>query len=117
MARFRPTVVVQRQAAWLRYAVAFCWSQWTTPFAVLLNTLVVVLIGTPSDASIERMAIEIGILLLVYEAWLQWFLARYGLGLRMGQAIGLTLAVGLMVLLPYTPILVAQLVTQFGASG
>lgn len=69
-----------REAGWLRYAVAGNWCQWLLPalFAVLLVVADVALQAGFSGGRLARLLL-LG--LGAYGLWLQWFLARAGLGL------------------------------------
>ncbi len=74
-----------REAAWLRYAVAGNWCQWLLPalFAVLL---VVADVGLRLGLTGGRIGGVLVPALGAYGLWLQWFLARVGLGLGGWQA-------------------------------
>ncbi len=77
-----------REAAWLRYATAFCWCQWAVPLAVaalLMAVAPAMWLGLPGNAA------GVGLLLgvVAYVLWLQWFLARRGLDLSALRAAGL----------------------------
>jgi hypothetical protein len=69
-----------RDAAWLRYAVAFTWCQWVMPpalLAALLGSGMLVAAGVPDDAAELLGALA----LLVYALSLHFFIARQALDL------------------------------------
>lgn len=79
-----------REAAWLRYAVAFNWCQWAVPVAALALVVVAgVLVNTGLPVRLVTMLLLLG--LLGYGLGLYWFLARHGLGLTGGRAALLVL--------------------------
>ncbi len=83
-----------REAAWLRFIIAFNWCQWVIPLAamlVLAFTGVAIHLGLPTDAG----AVLAMLLLGGYGLWLHYFLARRGLGLSAVRAAVLVLAVNL----------------------
>lgn len=83
-----------REAGWLRYAVAGNWCQWLLPalFAVLLVMADMTLqAGLSSARLIRLMLLALG----AYGLWLQWFLARVGLGLGGWRAVALVVWVTL----------------------
>lgn len=80
-----------REAAWLRYAVAFNWCQWAVPLTALVMVLgagILVTMGLP----LRLVTIVLLFALLGYGLSLYWFLARHGLGLTGGRAALLVLA-------------------------
>jgi hypothetical protein len=93
----------QREAAWLRYAVAFNWCQWVLPIAAVLLLLVLaglMTIGLPSQAAGTVAVIG----LVLYALSLHWFLARHGLRLSRLRAavlvIGVNLGTAIVILVP-----------------
>jgi hypothetical protein len=69
-----------RQAAWLRYAVAFTWCQWVMPPAFLVAMLgsgILVAAGMPEDVAELLGALA----LLAYALALHFFIARHALDL------------------------------------
>jgi len=83
-----------RSAQWTRFAVAFNWCQWAIPVLAMILVVVagmLLALGVPS--SVGLVLVVIG--LAGYGMWLHWFLARNGLGLGVGRAILLVLAVNL----------------------
>lgn len=79
----------RREAAWLRYAVAFNWSQWAVP---VVAVLILIAMGVLSRMGLSDRQAAIGALFGIagYGMALHWFMARHGLGLGRGMA---TLAV------------------------
>ena len=74
-----------REEAWLRYATAANWCHWLLEFAFMLAlfaTTVLVGLGMPSNALLPVLLVAA----MAYSLWLQFFLARRGLGLRRGRA-------------------------------
>jgi hypothetical protein len=69
-----------REAAWLRYATAFNWCQWVPMFVSLLLLVLGLLAG-------------LLFVLVGYGLWLQWFVARHGLGLSALRAAVMVLGV------------------------
>jgi hypothetical protein len=93
----------QREAAWLRYAVAFNWCQWALPIAAVLLLLMLaglMTIGLPSQAAGTVAVIG----LVLYALSLNWFLARHGLRLSRLRAavlvIGVNLGTAAVILVP-----------------
>ncbi|HTR18339.1 MAG TPA: hypothetical protein VMI52_15100 [Acetobacteraceae bacterium] len=83
-----------REAGWLRYATALNWAQWVVPLALalLLPGMALALHGGVPP----QIAFSIGLILVAgYGLWLQWFLARHGLGLSRSRAALLVLVVGI----------------------
>lgn len=69
-----------REALWLRYITAATWSNWV----VLLVTLVATLLAAvlfPALLEQSGFLKALVVVAAVYELWLQWFVARAGLGL------------------------------------
>ena len=74
-----------RGALWLRYITAATWCGWV----VVLISLACALIAAVITPQIARQQAFIGALALcaaVYELWLQWFVAKVGLGVSGGRA-------------------------------
>lgn len=93
----------RRDAAWLRYAVAFNWCQWILPFlgaAMILASAV--LLGLGLSETTAAVAVLLG--LICYGMALHWFLARRGLGLSTSQAVLfvvlVNLGTGILAILP-----------------
>ena len=87
----------KRDNFWLRYAIAFNWSQFAITllllilFRVLASVMASVNAGQPSAGL--AVAIALGFLgLLGYTFWLHWFIARCGLGISRWQAVVVVLA-------------------------
>ncbi|MDE2006675.1 MAG: hypothetical protein KGI51_08930 [Rhodospirillales bacterium] len=83
-----------REALWLRYATANNWTQ----LAVTMTLLLGLAAAAPLLAALGQSRLLLGLLLLAlagYALWLPWFLARRGLSLSVGRAIGLVLLVHL----------------------
>lgn len=100
----------QREAEWLRYAIAFIWCQWAI-MIVFLGTLVAapILIG----AGLAQAGSLLGIALTGYGLWLHWTLARYGLLLPRGRAALLVAVVNLGTAL----LVMGPLLLQVGLNG
>lgn len=74
-----------RGALWLRYITAATWCGWV----VVLISLACALIAAVFTPDIARQQAFIGALALcaaAYELWLQWFVAKVGLGVSGGRA-------------------------------
>ncbi len=83
-----------REAAWLRYAIAFNWCQWAVPLAAMALVVVAgVLVNIGLPIRTITMLLLVG--LLSYGLGLYWFLARHGLGLSSGRAVLLVVLVNL----------------------
>jgi len=78
--------ILGREAAWLRYAVAFNWCQWAVPLAAVLVLLVM---GIMTRLGLTEVQAAIGALFGIagYGLSLHWFLARHGLALSRGLAV------------------------------
>ncbi len=102
----------QREAEWLRYAIAFVWCQWVIMvafLAMLVATPIMVGIGLTPDSA----ATVLGLALGAYGLWLHWTLARNGLLLSRGRAAVLVLVVNVG-----TAVLVmAPLLLHLGLNG
>ena len=92
-----------REAQWMRYAVAFNWCQWAIPVVaavLMLGMTMAIATGVPASAAGVAM---IGAL-IGYGLWLHWFLAVRALQLGAGRAVLLVVLVnvgtGLLVLVP-----------------
>lgn len=81
-------------ARWLRFAVAFNWTQWAVPVAALLMLVAVgVLRGVGLS---EDQAVTVWLLGIAgYAIALHFFLARQGLGVSRGQAVLFVAAINL----------------------
>lgn len=83
-----------REAAWLRMAVAFNWTQWAVPVVAMLLLLVAGMLRVAGFS--DAMAVTAWVFgLAAYAVALHWFLARQGLGVTRGQAVVFVLAVNL----------------------
>ncbi|GBQ32607.1 hypothetical protein GOB83_02630 [Acetobacter fabarum] len=74
-----------RGALWLRYITAATWCGWV----VVLISLACAVIAAVITPDIARQQVFIGALALcaaAYELWLQWFVAKVGLGISGGRA-------------------------------
>lgn len=74
-----------RGALWLRYITAATWCGWV----VVLISLACALIAAVITPDMARQQVFIGALALcaaAYELWLQWFVAKVGLGISGGRA-------------------------------
>lgn len=83
-----------REAQWLRYATAFNWCQWALPLAAMALLIVLqaaLQAGLPEDAA--DAALILG--LAAYGLWLNWLLARHGLGLSRARAAALVMLTNL----------------------
>ena len=92
-----------RGAGWLRYAVAFTWSQWVMPPALLLAMLatgMLVAAGMPDNAAELLGALA----LLMYALALHYFIARRALDLSPWRTVALVaivnLGTGIVITLP-----------------
>ena len=74
-----------REAAWLRYATAANWCQWT-PILVIAVLLPLAEMATQMGMAPQLAAGLVLLLTLVYALGLAWFLARVGLSLSRGRA-------------------------------
>ena len=80
-----------REETWLRYATAANWCHWLLEAAFMLAIFAAafsVAFGLPGNALLGPFLLAAA----VYSLWLQFFLARRGLGLRRGQAWILVIA-------------------------
>ena len=101
VALLAPTVVSHalarrwgREAAWLRYCVAFTWSQWVMPPALLVAMLgsgMLVAIGVPDDIAELLGALA----LLTYALALHGFIARRALDLSLWRTVSFVAIVNL----------------------
>ena len=83
-----------RDAFWNRYMCAFNWCQWVLPivgFVLILGLGVARTMGI--GGGIGPRTIFVG--LACYALWMNWFIARNGLALSRGRAIGFVAAVNL----------------------
>ncbi len=83
-----------RQAAWLRYAVAFTWCQWLMPVALLAalrGSGLLIAAGLPEEAA-EALA---ALVLLVYAVSLHGFVIRRALGLSRWRTAAMLVAINL----------------------
>ncbi len=80
-----------REAAWLRYAVAFNWCQWAVP-VMAVPLLMVAGVIVRGGVSMPVAAIGFLVVLLIYAIGLHFFLARSGLGVSRGRAVLMVLA-------------------------
>jgi hypothetical protein len=74
-----------REEAWLRYATAANWCHWLLEAAFILAIFAAALlaaVGLPGNVLLGPLLLAAA----VYSLWLQFFLARRGLGVRRGQA-------------------------------
>lgn len=82
-----------REAFWYRYIVAFNWCQWLLP---VLGFLLIIVVSLMSGGAAGQPVLRVMFFgLALYAMWLNWFLARHGLALSVGRAIGLVAAVNL----------------------
>jgi hypothetical protein len=92
-----------RGAAWLRFAVAFNWTQWAVP---VVGTLLLLVAGVLRVVGLSDMqAVTVWLFGVAgYAIALHWFLARQGLGVSRGQAVlfllGVNLGTALLVFVP-----------------
>lgn len=84
----------RRDAAWLRFATAFNWCEWTLP---VIACLVMVPLSFAISAGLDETAASLLLVgfLGVYGLWLHWFLARKALALSTIRAVVLVLVVNL----------------------
>jgi len=83
-----------RGAGWLRFGVAFNWTQWAVPVAALLLLVAVGIlrsVGLSEDQAVTLWLFGIA----GYAIALHWFLARQGLGVSRGQAAVFVAAINL----------------------
>jgi hypothetical protein len=84
----------QREAGWLRYAVAWAWCQWIMPPALLLALILgaaLVQLGLPTQAALRLSLLA----LLGYALALNGFIARHALGLSRWRSTALVAVVNL----------------------
>lgn len=99
----------QRTELWLRYAVAFNWSQWAVP-VVAVGLLIAAGFLRRAGLGEQEAAIAALFAIAAYGMSLHWFLARHGLQLRPGQAALLVAAINFgTVVLVLAPRVVAAL--------
>ncbi len=90
-------LVWKREAAWLRFAVAFNWCQFALS-ALCVGALVllgVVLRAAGASVGADTVMAIVALMCLGivgYGLWLHWFVARWGLGVSGGKAALLVLA-------------------------
>lgn len=99
----------RREEAWLHYATAYNWCFWVLP---LVAAALMVVFGTAVGAGLPVGLAANGVVIGfgLYSLWLNWFLARHGLGLPRGKAAVLVLLVNLgTLLLMVGPSLLADL--------
>ena len=77
-----------REIAWLRYAVAMNWCQWAVPVAFLASWVVLAAIGLRGQQAASTALLAAGF----YGLWLNWFVARTGLGLPSARAAAIVAA-------------------------
>lgn len=84
----------QRADAWLRFATAFNWCEWTLP---VIACLVMVPLSFAINAGLNETAASLVLVgvLGTYGLWLHWFLARKALSLSGFRAVLLVLIVNL----------------------
>jgi hypothetical protein len=80
-----------REAAWLRYAVAFTWCHWAVLMVFALTLFVLMLCGFGPDQAVDVARVA----LLGYGLPMHWFLARRGLNIARWRAAVLVAAVEL----------------------
>lgn len=87
-----------REELWLRYATAFNWCQWAIPVAGFL-LVSVIQVGGGGRLSEEDLAQWLILGFAAYGLWLHWVLARNGLALGRGRAVGAVLLINAATLL------------------
>lgn len=78
----------EREALWMRFATAFNWCQWALPLAAIALLIVLqagLSLGLPEAAADQLLLLG----LAGYGLWLNWLLARHGLHLSRGRAVGM----------------------------
>ncbi len=96
-----------REAFWGRYIVAFNWCQWLIPVVAMALITGLALLHLTGLAGANGVKLLI-VCLAGYALWLNWFVARHGLALTPGRAIGFVLGVNLgTMLLVFVPALLA----------
>ncbi|WP_255030698.1 hypothetical protein [Acetobacter persici] len=75
-----------RDALWLRYITASTWCGWVVVLISLVATVLAGLLFPPLLHQPGFMA-ALMVTVSVYEIWLQWYVARVGLGLSRGRAV------------------------------
>ena len=99
----------QRAELWMRYAVAFNWSQWAVP-VVAVGLLIGAGVLRRAGLGEQEAAIAALFAIAAYGMSLHWFLARHGLQLRPGRAVLLVVAINFgTVVLVLAPRFVAAL--------
>ncbi len=81
-----------REAGWLRFAVAFLWCQWIMPvalLAVLMASGLMMAAGLPENIA-EALA---GLVLLVYAVTLHGFIIRRALGVSLWRTVAMIAAI------------------------
>jgi len=88
-----------REAHWFRYATALNWCQWALPLAAMA-LLIALQFGLRAGMTEETAELVLIGGLGTYAIWLNWLLARHGLALSRGRAMGLVLltSIGTLVL-------------------
>jgi len=83
-----------RSNAWLRFATAFNWCEWTLP---VIACLVMVPLSFAIDAGLDETSASLVLVgvLGAYGLWLHWFLARKALALSVFRAVLLVFVVNL----------------------
>ncbi|GBR24772.1 hypothetical protein AA0473_0724 [Acetobacter orleanensis NRIC 0473] len=89
-----------RDALWLRYITAATWCGWVV---VLISVVATVLAGVLFPPLLHQAGFMASLMVTVslYEMWLQWYVARVGLGLSRGRAALLYVSVLLATLVLY----------------
>ncbi len=84
----------RRSDAWLRFATAFNWCEWTLP---VIACLVMVPLSFAIDAGMDETSASLVLvgILGAYGLWLHWFLARKALALSVFRAVLLVFIVNL----------------------
>ena len=101
-----------REGRWMRYATAFNWCQWALPLAAMALLIVLqagMQLGLPEGAADFALLLGLG----AYGLWLNWLLARHGLGLSRFRAALLVALTNLgTVLLVAGPGLIARALAE-----
>lgn len=84
-----------REAAWLRLATAANWCQWIMPMLAVMTLWVLLALSDLFAPWLTAKQVVGGVLAAcsLYWLWLQWFLARHGLGVSRWRAAVAVVAV------------------------
>ncbi|MBB2174491.1 hypothetical protein [Gluconacetobacter johannae] len=86
-----------REALWPRYMTAALWCDWLVLF-VMLGSVALLAVVLPSGTNTLKAVLLLNGVVLGYNLWLTWFVARVGLALGVWRAIVVVIAVASAVL-------------------